>query len=210
MLKTSKLFVYSLCVFSTVAALAQNGDCKYSKNENDKFTKKKIMQTKSYELTPMISIGNTLYASAQSIDGEKSLLIDFNTKKSISIKGKPTDDILSNQVRVPAGSKLMILLGDENTVTLDAKEDFSGKTTYTSSTQQGVTAFSKPTTTYELNTTTTVKYLLSDESIQLLTKQSSNSLRMYYIDAENKEQYFDCDFGKKKTNTLSNMIGCVK
>ena len=64
MKKTSTILVLAILMVVAIKTSAQKTDCKYEKNEIDKFTKSQVLQTKSHRLTPFISSEGSLDVSA--------------------------------------------------------------------------------------------------------------------------------------------------
>jgi hypothetical protein len=185
---------------------AQNTDCKYSVNGIDKFTKKMVMQTKWKRLTAAIALdGKRLEVCGKKVDSEVVLLFDFSVTHSVTLKGGVTNDDIANQKRwIPKDFELIVLLEDESTVTLKTNEDFQSRTTYS----VGSKTFNN--INYNFNNTMEIKYPLTSEQLSILSSKGATSIRLYFQTSEGKKESFDCEFGKKRLDTLKEVVDCVK
>ncbi len=195
-----------LLMTANTSIKAQNSSCKYSINGIDKFTKKMVLKTKWKRLTPAISLeGKRLEVCGYKVDSDIVLLFDFSVSHSVALKGGVTKDDIANQKRwIPKDYELMVLLEDESTLTLKTNEDFQSRTTYS------VGSKNFNTINYNFNNTMEIKYPLTPEQVSTLSSKGASSIRLYYETSEGKKESFDCDFGKKRLDTLKEVVDCVK
>ena len=198
-----------LMIFSTVNA--QKKGCSYERDEQDKFTKEHILQTEWRKLTQTISLdGEKLRASALKIDQNSFLLLDFTAVSHITLKSKIRDeDLALNNIYVPAGGELMILMEDGNAITLKTTEEFRGRSNSELKNEK-TSMFSGGNMTYKIYSTVEIKFPLTSDLVAKLAAQGSTSIRLNYLSGDNKKQNYDCDFGKRKTDMLQSMVDCIK
>ncbi len=182
-MKKSILTLLTLALF-TMCATAQNKDCKYEIDEVDKFTKQKLLKTRWERLSPFIS-SVELQASGYEVDSTKFLRFELTVQSA-------------RNVYVPKDGKLMILMGDGSTLTLIATEDWKGKVFDNRPNARGeVTQYTK----------IFVNYPLANDDLKKL-QGPTTSLRLYFINGDDRESHIDIDFGKKRMDILSSMMKC--
>ncbi len=191
-----KTFLIIIAFIITLQAVAQKSDCKYSRNEVDKFTKVKILVTKPQRFTKFFDAAAYVYGVAEG--DKKSLGVQIVTKKYIA--NKPSQADLDEAVVVPKGSKLIILLEDENTSELTTDTTYNGSSIFDSPKSGG-----NGSNGYMIITTTAIKYPVNETSLKVLTSKAVKSVRVAIGSAN-----YDYDFAKKETGAVQDLLKCIE
>lgn len=149
------LMVLLLALVITGTGFAQ--DCLYSRNEVDEFTKKTIRITIQYPLA--VNTDLVLYGMLWNVDGTKGLRIIFEHSTNDAYKHFCLND----------DSKLSFLMSDGNVISLSSIEDLECNTTDTS----------RPN---KYTQTVTGNFLLTDDQILLLKKNTISKIRINFVD----------------------------
>ncbi len=196
MIRTKKNLLTILAFFITSQILAQNSNCKYSRNEIDKFTKVKILITKPQRFTKFFDAAAFVYGVAE---GEKkSLGVQIVTKKYLA--NKPSQADLDEAVVVPKGSKIIILLEDESTLELTTDTPYNGSSIFENPRTGG-----NGSKGYQVITTTAIKYPVNETSSKVLTSKPAKSVRVAVENAN-----YDYDFAKKETGAIQDILKCTE
>ena len=177
-------------------AAAQKSECKYSRNEIDKFTKVKILVTKLQRITKFFDAAAFVYGVAE---GEKkSLGVQIVTKKYLA--SRPSQADLDEAVIVPKGSKIIILFEDESTFQLVTDTAYNGSSIFDSPRSGG-----NSNNAYEVITTTSIQYPVNENSIKTLTSKAAKSIRVAIGNSN-----YDYNFGKKETGAVQEILTCIE
>jgi hypothetical protein len=186
------IFLAALCMLS-ISAFSQN--CKYEKNEIDKFTKKKVVITKSEKVFYTLNTSG-FYTVKQ--DGE-NYYIEFDYLVQTSFSGTSNAE---KNISIKQNDQLMFLLENDEIVTL-----VSANTVQT----QMKPNMTSQLVNWELND---VSYPISLEQLKTLQSAKTKILRIYRTigyDAQNigQQDYMDVDIKKASQDDMQKMIQCV-
>jgi hypothetical protein len=178
---------------------AQTEECKYDKNEVDKFTNKKIIWTRWEHLSPLISREYAPDVRGIVEDTLKQLLVYVNGYTYTY--DKPTQARLDSFLVVPSGSKLIFLMEDGKPFELTTTKEFHStgefKPPYTSDNKSDK---------YRINWQISLFYKLDINAIKTLAAQGVTNVRIFY----KPENHQDYTVGKKKYSTLQSLMNCIK
>jgi hypothetical protein len=182
----------SLTLASTLS-FAQN--CKYEKNEVDKFTKKKVVETKREKLFGTVNTSG-FYTVKQ--EGDK-FFIEFDYLVQTSFSG--TSRAATN-IAVKEKDQLMFLLENDEVVTLESSSTVQS---------QMKPNMASGLVNWELND---VKYPVTLEQLKTLQSAKTKTLRIYRTigyDAQNigQQENMDVDIKKASQDDMQKMIQCV-
>jgi hypothetical protein len=186
------IFLAALCMLS-FNAFSQN--CKYEKNEIDKFTKKKVVITKSEKVFYTLNTSG-FYTVKQ--DGE-NYYIEFDYLVQTSFSGTSNAE---KNISIKQNDQLMFLLENDEIVTL-----VSANTVQT----QMKPNMTSQLVNWELND---VSYPISLEQLKTLQSAKTKTLRIYRTigyDAQNigQQENMDVDIKKASQDDMQKMIQCV-
>ena len=196
-----KKLITSICVILAVAgASAQNDDCKYDKNELDKFTHKKIVWTKWEKLTILFAVTRDYVPSVRCTqeDTLKELVVYVDGYYFTNFK--PTKEEIDSNLVIPAGSKIMILMEDQKTVELATAKQLNSTGEYTSP-YTGDNRSEKFRVYWHLG----ISYPLNDNAIKALSAQGATAMRVFL----KNDKYTDYNIHKKKYGTLQHLMTCI-
>jgi len=186
------IFLAALCMLS-FNAFSQN--CKYEKNEIDKFTKKKVVITKSEKVFYTLNTSG-FYTVKQ--DGE-NYYIEFDYLVQTSFSGTSNAE---KNISIKQNDQLMFLLENDEIVTL-----VSANTVQT----QMKPNMTSQLVNWELND---VSYPISLEQLKTLQSAKTKTLRIYRTigyDAQNigQQDYMDVDIKKASQDDIQKLINCL-
>ena len=185
-------FLAALCLLS-FSAFSQN--CKYEKNEIDKFTKKKVIITKSEKVFYTLNTSG-FYTVKQ--DGE-NYYVEFDYLVQTSFSGTSTAE---KNISIKQNDQLMFLLENDEIVTL-----VSSNTVQT----QMKPNMTSQLVNWELND---VSYPITLEQLKTLQSAKTKTLRIYRTigyDAQNigQQDYMDVDIKKASQDDIQKLINCL-
>jgi hypothetical protein len=177
----------------SINSYAQN--CKYEKNEIDKFTKKKVVITKSEKVFGTVNTSG-FYSVKQ--DGD-NYYIEFDYLVQTSFSG--TSRVATN-IAVKEKDQLMFLLENDEVVTLESSSTV--QTQMKSNMASGLV-------NWELND---VMYPITKEQLTVLQSAKTKTLRIYRTigyDAQNfgQQDFMDVDIKKGNQDDIQRLIQCV-
>ena len=187
---------YKILLSLTLASTFSFGqNCKYEKNEVDKFTKKKVIITKSEKVFSTLNTSG-FYTVRQ--EGDK-FFIEFDYLVQTSFSG--TSRVASN-IAVKEKDQLMFLLENDEVVTLESSTTV--QTQMKPNMQSGLV-------NWELND---VVYSITKEQLTILQSANTKTLRIYRTigyDAQNlgQQEFMDVDIKKASQGDIKNLIQCV-
>lgn len=186
------IFLAALCLLS-FSAFLQN--CKYEKNEIDKFTKKMVVITKSEKVFYTL---NTSGFFTVKQDGE-NYYIEFDYLVQTSFSGTSNSE---KNISIKQNDQLMFLLENDEIVTL-----VSSNTVQT----QMKPNMASQLVNWELND---VVYPITLEQLKTLQSAKTKTLRIYRTigyDAQNigQQDYMDVDIKKASQDDIQKLIQCV-
>ena len=189
-MKNNFLAVICMLSFST---FSQN--CKYEKNEIDKFTKKKVVITKSEKVFYTLNTSG-FYTVKQ--DGE-NYYIEFDYLVQTSFSGTSNAE---KNISIKQNDQLMFLLENDEVVTL-----VSSNTVQT----QMKPNMASQLVNWELNDVT---YPITLEQLKTLQSAKTKTLRIYRTigyDAQNigQQDYMDVDIKKGSQDDIQKLIKCI-
>jgi hypothetical protein len=172
---------------------AQN--CKYEKNEIDKFTKKKVVITKSEKVFYTLNTSG-FYTVKQ--DGE-NYYIEFDYLVQTSFSGTSNAE---KNISIKQNDQLMFLLENDEVVTL-----VSSNTVQT----QMKPNMASQLVNWELND---VSYPITLEQLKTLQSAKTKTLRIYRTigyDAQNigQQDYMDVEIKKASQDDIQKLSNCV-
>lgn len=185
-----------LAFIITSKVVAQNSNCKYSRNEIDKFTKVKILVTKPQRFTKFLDAYASIYGVAEG--DKKSLGVQIVTKKYLA--NKPSQVDLDEAVVVPKGSKIIVLLEDESTLELTTDTTYNGSSIFENPRTGG-----NGSNGYQIITTTAIQYPVNETSFKALTSKAAKSVRVTIGNAN-----YDYNFAKKETAAVQDVLRCIE
>ena len=194
-----KTFIIIMALLFHAGLFGQTGDCKYDKNEIDKFTSKKIIWTKWEHLSPLIS--------REYAPDVRCIVEDSLTQLIVAVSGysetydKPTQGRLDSFIIVPAGSKAIFLMEDVKPFELSTAKEYHSTGEYTPP-RTGSNSSDK----YVINYRIALMYDLNNSSIKTLSGQGVTTLRIFY----KPENHQDYTVAKKKYATLQNLMNCIR
>lgn len=186
-------------VFLTIiAAISINSyaqNCKYEKNEIDKFTKKKIVITKSEKVFGTVNTSG-FYTVKQ--DGD-NYYIEFDYLVQTSFSGTSNAE---KNIAIKQNDQLMFLLENDEVVTLT-----SSKTVQTQMKPNMATQL----VNWELND---VSYPITNEQLSTLLSAKTQTLRIYRtigFDGQNpgQQDFMDVDIKKGNQDDIQKLIQCI-
>ena len=181
------LTLFSFSVF------AQN--CKYEKNEIDKFTKKKVVVTKSEKV--FTSLNTSGFYTVKQEDENFFIEFDYLVQTSFSGTSKAETNIT-----IKEKDQLMFLLENDEVITL-----VSSSTVQT----QMKPNMASQLVNWELND---VAYPITLDQLKTLQSSKTKTLRIYRTigyDAQNigQQEYMDVDLKKGDQDDIQMLIQCV-
>ena len=181
------LTLFSFSVF------AQN--CKYEKNEIDKFTKKKVVVTKSEKV--FTSLNTSGFYTVKQEDENFFIEFDYLVQTSFSGTSKAETNIT-----IKEKDQLMFLLENDEVITL-----VSSSTVQT----QMKPNMASQLVNWELND---VAYPITLDQLKTLQSAKTKTLRIYRTigyDAQNigQQEYMDVDLKKGDQDDIQMLIQCV-
>jgi len=185
-------------VLSSPAVAANK--CKFEKNGVDSFTRQMVVETKWKSFR---SFGNQAanhgWMAARSENdtqflGLKVVVVDYDSARPEG------PNLHENRVLIPQSAKLLVLLADDTILELVASAKARGKSSYTvPGEQMGHPDF------YVVKTTAVVWYELTADMRGELIAQGATDIR---LSASNKDH--DFTFGKKPTDRIQYVVGCIQ
>ena len=182
-----------LLTFFSFSVFAQN--CKYEKNEIDKFTKKKVVVTKSEKV--FTSLNTSGFYTVKQEDENFFIEFDYLVQTSFSGTSKAETNIT-----IKEKDQLMYLLENDEVITL-----VSSSTVQT----QMKPNMASQLVNWELND---VAYPITLDQLKTLQSSKTKTLRIYRTigyDAQNigQQEYMDVDLKKGDQDDIQILIQCV-
>ena len=182
-----------LLTFFSFSVFAQN--CKYEKNEIDKFTKKKVVVTKSEKV--FTSLNTSGFYTVKQEDENFFIEFDYLVQTSFSGTSKAETNIT-----IKEKDQLMFLLENDEVITL-----VSSSTVQT----QMKPNMASQLVNWELND---VAYPITLDQLKTLQSAKTKTLRIYRTigyDAQNigQQEYMDVDLKKGDQDDIQMLIQCV-
>ena len=182
-----------LLTFFSFSVFAQN--CKYEKNEIDKFTKKKVVVTKSEKV--FTSLNTSGFYTVKQEDENFFIEFDYLVQTSFSGTSKAETNIT-----IKEKDQLMFLLENDEVITL-----VSSSTVQT----QMKPNMASQLVNCELND---VAYPITLDQLKTLQSSKTKTLRIYRTigyDAQNigQQEYMDVDLKKGDQDDIQMLIQCV-
>ncbi len=195
-----KLIVSAFLIMVAFPCISQNSDCKYDKNEVDKFTHKKILWTKWEKLTTLFGNLKEYVPQVRFVkeDTLKQLILFVDGYYYTNFK--PTKEDIDSAKIIPAGSKLIILLEDQKSYELATAKPLNSSGDYVSP-YTGDNKSEK----YQVHWHIGIQYPLDEFAIKMLLAQGATAMRVYF----GKDTYSDYNIHKKKYNTFQQLISCI-
>jgi hypothetical protein len=187
---------YKILLSLTLASTLSFGqNCKYEKNEIDKFTKKKVVVTKSEKVFATLNTSG-FYTVKQ--DGD-NYYIEFDYLVQTSFSGTSNAE---KNIAIKQNDQLLFLLENDDVVTLT-----SSKTVQTQMKPNMATQLIN----WELND---VSYPVTKEQLNTLQSAKTKTLRMYRtigFDGQNlgQQDFMDVDIKKGNQDDIQKLIQCV-
>lgn len=179
-----KHITLGLFLLLTISAIGQN--CKFEKNEIDKFTGKFTKITKAEKV-----IGTFFTSGEFSVKRiDTSFFFTFDYVLSSYSKFEPYS--------ISEGAQLIFLFENGETVTLKSVDNIQG----TKKTTVGI----PPVYSCYL---TNVSYTISKNDIETFFKSKVKSIRFYRNESNGKEDYIDNDIKKKNQDDIQSLVKCL-
>ncbi len=194
-----KSFTIIMALLLHACLFAQPDDCKYDKNEIDKFTNQKIVWTKWERLAPLISREYAPDVRCIIQDSIKQLIVSVSEYSTTY--DKPTQGYLDSFIIVPAGSKAIFLMEDGKPFELKTAKECHSTGEYKPP-HTGDNTSDK----YAINFRVVLMYGLDINAIKTLSAQGVTTLRIFY----KPENHQDYTVAKKKYATLQNLMNCIR
>jgi hypothetical protein len=191
--KSLKGFLLLLPLFFCFQSLSQN--CKYEKNEIDKFTKKKVIITKSEKVFSTFNTSG-FYTVKQE---DNDFYIQFDYLVSTPFSGAST---MPANIAIKENDQLMFLLDNDEVVTLKCSKTVQSQA-------QPNLAFH--VVNWNLSN---VNYPVTREQLKALQSSKTNTLRIYRtvgFDAQKigQQEFFDVEIKRSNKEDLQRLIKCV-
>lgn len=188
-----KIQLIVLLTLFSFSVFAQN--CKYEKNEIDKFTKKKVVVTKSEKV--FTSLNTSGFYTVKQEDENFFIEFDYLVQTSFSGTSKAETNIT-----IKEKDQLMFLLENDEVITL-----VSSSTVQT----QMKPNMASQLVNWELND---VAYPITLDQLKTLQSAKTKTLRIYRTigyDAQNigQQEYMDVDLKKGDQDDIQMLIQCV-
>lgn len=196
-----KKLITTICMVSIVATIsAQNNDCKYEKNELDKFTHKKIVLTKWEYLTTLLGNMKEYVPSVRCLkeDTLKQLILNIDGNYFTSFK--PTKEEIDSAIVVPIGSKAVFLMEDQKSVELTITKNLNSNGDYTSP-YTGDNKSEK----FRVHWNIDIYYPLDNNAIKAFTSQGATAIRVFF----KNNKYTDYNIHKKKYGAIQHLMNCI-
>jgi hypothetical protein len=187
---------YNILLSLTLASTISYGqNCNFEKNEVDKFTKKKVVETKREKLFGTLN-SSGFYTVKQEGD---NFYIEFDYLVQSSFSGASR---VATNIAVKEKDQLMFLLENDEVVTLESSSTVQS---------QMKPNLSSGLVNWELND---VKYPVTLEQLKTLQSAKTTTLRIYRtigFDAQNigQQESMDVDIKKASQDDMQQMINCV-
>jgi hypothetical protein len=186
---------YLIGIFGLLTFFVSAQNCKYVKNEIDKFTKKKVIITKSEKIVATLNTSG-FYTVKQ--DGD-NYYIEFDYLVQTSFSGTSNAE---KNITIKQNDQLMFLLENDEVVTLT-----SSKTVQTEMKPNMATKMIN----WELND---VAYPVTKEQLSALQSAKTKTLRIYRtngFDGQNagQQDFMDVEIKKGNQDAIQNLIQCV-
>jgi hypothetical protein len=186
---------YILLSLTLASTISFGQNCNYEKNEIDKFTKKKVVETKREKLFGTLN-SSGFYTVKQEGD---NFYIEFDYLVQSSFSGASR---VATNIAVKEKDQLMFLLENDEVVTLESSSTVQS---------QMKPNLSSGLVNWELND---VKYPITLEQLKTLQSAKTTTLRIYRtigFDAQNigQQESMDVDIKKASQDDMQQMIQCV-
>lgn len=184
-----------IAVITMFSCFVSAQNCKYEKNEIDKFTKKKVVITKSEKVFATLNTSG-FYTVKQ--DGD-NYYIEFDYLVQTSFSGTSNAE---KNIAIKQNDQLMFLLENDEVVTLT-----SSKTVQTQMKPNMATQL----VNWELND---VSYPITKEQLSTLLSSKTKTLRIYRtigFDGQNigQQDFMDVDIKKGNQDDMQKLIQCI-
>ena len=193
------LLIIILTLLFQASLYAQTNECKYDKNEVDKFTNKQIIWTQWEHLSPLISRDYAPDVRCTVEDTVKQLLFYLNGYSYTY--DKPTQSGIDSFIIVPSGSKAILLMEDGKPFELTTDKQIHSTGEY-----QAPHTGDNTSDKFRLNYHVTLIYKLNIHAIKTLAAQGVTTIRIFYT-SENHQDY---TVAKKKYYTIQNLMNCIQ
>ena len=186
---------YILLSLTLASTISFGQNCNYEKNEIDKFTKKKVVETKREKLFGTLN-SSGFYTVKQEGD---NFYLEFDYLVQSSFSGASR---VATNIAVKEKDQLMFLLENDEVVTLESSSTVQS---------QMKPNLSSGLVNWELND---VKYPITLEQLKTLQSAKTTTLRIYRtigFDAQNigQQESMDVDIKKASQDDMQQMIQCV-
>lgn len=191
------VFIIAVLLTGQTAGAA---DCKYQKNETDKFTKVVTRWTKWNPVTStwhLSKIHHVPYVSVYTVDDDAQLLIKIETL--IQEQTPPDELYLEEYLVITEGAPLLIVMEDGNTIELPALNYVRAVT----HTEEDMAEGPDSVTMFRTTGTAIIKYRLHDAAQSALAGQSVRSIS---VTTDNSN--FDFEMHKKSVDDFATAIKC--
>ena len=179
---------------------AQSAECKFEKHGVDSFTKQMVAETKWKSLQSLFDNQNNYGWTAARSEGDKQFL----GLKIVVVDRDSTmperANLHENRVLIPQGAKLLILMADDTILELAASAKARGKSDF-----RVPDIRTGHPETYVVDTTTVVWYELTADTRDALLAQGATDIRLSASDRDH-----DFTFGKKPTDRIQYVLGCIQ
>jgi hypothetical protein len=174
--------------------------CKYEKHGVDSFTKQMVAETKWKSFRTFGDQSENHGWTAAKAEGGKQYL----GLKIVVVDRDSTmperANLHENRVLIPQGAKLLILMADDTILELAASAKARGKCDF-----RVPDIRTGHPETYVVDTTTVVWYELTADTRDALLAQGATDIRLSASDRDH-----DFTFGKKPTDRIQYVLGCIQ
>jgi hypothetical protein len=185
---------------------ASAAECKYEKNEIDKFTKAKVIETDWERLTTGAKFFATFstYASVRVKGDETFLRVKFALTEHE--KYRPRQYQLNNRFTIAEGSPLLLLLADGTLVELQTSRGAKVTAKYTDPKDMEYVE------DFQIESAGEIQYTLDDASIAALTAQDVTNLRIAGVEkyTDPYSTRFDVSVREKMISSIRKALVCAK
>ena len=195
------LFTISLALTMLLGSTMVNAaDCKYEKNGVDSFTKQEVILTKWKSFRSFGNQAGHHGWMAGRFENDTHFLGLKLVVRHHSANRLNRNDLHENRLLIPKDAQLLILMADDTIMTLTSSAESAGKSDVYVPGQNGGDA-----NNYLAKTTAIVWYELTPELMTGLRAQGATDIRVSASIGDH-----DWTFGKKPTDRIQYVLGCVQ
>ena len=188
-----KLFALGCAAALMFAAATADAKCKFQTDMVNIFSNEQVRWTNWSTFT--LTLRADRYVLVTGIAEGERKYVGLRMHLEGSQPARPAKADLDNEVIVPAGAKVMLLLADDSVVELQSEEQFTGDTDFVM----------RNAHKYGMVTDAFVKYPVTAEDLSALTAQRVKIIRLTTTNGD-----IDFEFGKKGSKKMQKTLECIR